>query len=113
VRAGGGAHPGGAEHVLDAEGNAGERSALPARQRRIGTHRHLAGPLRRFQNEGVERACAAYGIEMRVGEFHRRELALAQPCQQFREGERSKLAHSPGVSSQEKPRRAGLLPFPP
>ena len=78
VRAGGGAHACGAEHVLDAERDAGERAALAVRQRRIGTCRHLARPLRGLENEGVERTCAAHCSDVGLGEFRRRNFPLAQ-----------------------------------
>ena len=111
VRAGGGAHAGGAEHVLDAERNTRERPALAARQRRVGAFRHFSRALRGLQNEGVERPRSGHRGDMRLGEFRCRNLPLAQRDERLREGARSELTHSACVSSQAK--RGGAVPPPP
>ena len=79
VRARGGAHALGAEHVLDAERDAFERAA--PRLSRCARRRPCAiarAALRRLQHIGVERARLLDRGEMRVGEFGRGELLLAQ-----------------------------------
>ena len=78
MRAGGGAHALGAEHILDGERNAFERPGVALGDARIGGLGHRGGALRRLQHIGVERARLLDRGEMRVGKLGRGEFLLLQ-----------------------------------
>src|SRR4029077_8191833 len=101
VGAGRGANARSAEQILDAKRHALERTALAFGEPRIGRACHLVRLLRRFQHERIERTRLLDRGEMRIGEFGRGKLLLAQSGARLRQCERGEVGHSAVGSSQE------------
>ena len=60
----------------------------PFAKRRSAATRHVAGAVRRFLDEGIERARRLYRREVGVGKFDGGEFLAAQRVARLRQGER-------------------------
>ncbi len=92
------------KQILDRQGNAVEGPQILAPPAAlIGLGGALLGQLRRFADEGVERAALLHGLKMGAGEFQRAEFTFRQPVRRLGDGKVGQRAHSTTLGTAKKP----------